>query len=71
MHRQTKREMLDDYSSIFRVTKFHLYYFGIGNGIELLFYLGKPLAMRLFHKAPRTVQTQAREKKRRKKKKRK
>ena len=28
MHRQTNREMLDDYSSIFGVTKFHLYYFG-------------------------------------------
>ena len=36
--------------------------------IELLFYLGKPLAMRLLHKAPRTVQAQVGEKKRKKKK---
>ena len=43
----------------------HTYvYVHIGIGIELLFYLGKPLAMRLFDKAPRAVQTQAGEKKR-------
>ena len=42
----------------------------IGIGIELLFYLGKPLAMRLLHKAPRTVQhKQGNNKKAKKKKK--
>ena len=29
-------------------------------GMDIIFHLGKPLAMRLLHKAPRTVQTQAR-----------
>ena len=28
-------------------------------GMDILFHLGKPLAMRLLYKAPRTVQTQA------------
>ena len=28
-------------------------------GMEILFHLGKPLSMRLLHKAPRAVQTKA------------
>ena len=32
---------------------------GVWYGIDILFHLGKPLAMRLHYKAPRTVQTQA------------